>query len=431
MVVARMIPNATSLADLPPRAAFALPITIIREAGITAWLVEDQSVPVVSINWAWPGGSAFDPQGHEGEMGLAAAMLTEGAGDMNNIAFADAARDAGVSVSFGVGRDSTSGSLRALKDALPEALRLARLAMSEPRLDASALDRLRARAIVGARQALETPRGIASRAFWAAAYPGHPAGRSASPESYVAIPAASLVDALTRQFRREGLWLAAAGAITEAELRATIRALFGTLPRGTPPALPWLPPLAPFGRVVVEKVAPQSAVQFGQDGPLPTDPVWEATQVALRILGGGGFSSRLMRLIREERGLTYGIGAGMDVLFGRGIVVGQASTDNRNAGDMLALLQQSWAAMANDGPTDEELSEAVDFLNGSLPLSFSDSRRIAGGLLSLLQNNRTPEWLAGRPARLSALTRADVAAAARRFGQSPLSVVVAGQPIGL
>jgi zinc protease len=426
-----MIPNATSLADLPPRAPFALPITIIEEAGVTAWLVEDPSVPVVSMNWAWRGGSAFDPSGHEGMMALAAAMLTEGAGDLDNVAFADAARDAGVSISFGVGRDSTSGSLRALSDALPEAIRLARLAMTEPRLDARDLDRVRARAIVGARQALETPRGIASRAFWAAGFPGHPAGRASSPESFAAIPATGLTESLARQFRSEGLLIAAAGAITAAELRAAITALFGGLPRGVPPALPELPPLAQFGRQVVEKAAPQSAVQFGQNAPLPTDPRWEASQVALRILGGGGFSSRLMKLIREERGLTYGIGAGMDVLFGRGVIVGQASTDNRNAGDMVALLEQSWRAMANDGPTAEELSEAVDFLNGSLPLSFSDSRRIAGGLLSLMQNNRTPAWLAGRPARLSALTRDDVARAARLFGETPLSIMVAGQPIGL
>ena len=426
-----MIPNATSLADLPPRAPFALPITIIEEAGITAWLVEDPSIPVISLNWSWQGGSAFDPVGHEGMMALAAAMLTEGAGDLDNLAFADAARDAGVSINFSVGRDSTSGSLRALSDALPEAIRLARLAMTEPRLDARDLDRVRARAIVGARQAIETPRGMASRAFWAAGFPGHPAGRSSSPESFAAIPAADLTASIARQFRGEGLLIAAAGAITAIELRAAITSLFGGLPRGAPPALPELPALAQFGSQVVEKPAPQSAVQFGQNAPLPTDPRWEPTQVALRILGGGGFSSRLMKLIREERGLTYGIGAGMDVLFGRGVIVGQASTDNRNAADMLALLEQSWRAMANDGPTPDELAEAVDFLNGSLPLQFSDSRRIAAGLLSLMQNNRTPAWLAGRPARLSALSRDDVARAAQAFGQTPLSIVVAGQPIGL
>lgn len=426
-----MIPNATSLTDLPPRAAFAVPIRIIQEGPVTAWLVEDFSIPVVALNWAWDGGAAFDPVGQEGQMALAVTMLSEGAGDLDNVGYADALRDAGVSVGFGVGRDSTNGSLRALSDALPEAIRLARLAMTAPRLAARDLDRVRARAITGARQQLENPRGVASRAFWAAGFPNHPAGRSASPESYAAIPAASLPEALARQFRREGVVMAAAGAIDEATLRAAIRALFEGLPAGAPPPLPPMPPLAQFGPLVMNVPAPQSAVLFGQAAPLPTDREWEATQVALRILGGSGFSARLMRLLREERGLTYGISAGMDVLFRRGVIVGQASTENRNAAEMLALLRQSWTAMAETGPTDAELSDAVDFLNGSLPLQFSDSRRIAGGLLSLLQNNRTPEWLAGRPARLSALTRADVAAAARRFGATPLSVVVAGQPVGL
>ncbi len=346
-----MIPNATSLTDLPPRAPFAIPIRIIREGGVTAWLVEDSSVPVVALNWAWDGGAAFDPVGQEGQMALAVAMMTEGAGDLDNVAFADAQRDAGVSVGFGVGRDSTSGSLRALTDALPEAIRLARLAMTAPRLAARDLDRVRARAIVGARQQLENPRGVASKAWWAAGFPGHPAGRSSSPESFAAIPAATLPEALGRQFRREGVQLAAAGAISEAGLRDAIRALFGGLPEGGPPPLPEMPAVAQFAPLVVNVSAPQSAVMFGQTAPLPTELDWEPTQVALRILGGGGFSSRLMKLLREERGLTYGVGAGMDVLFRRGVIVGQASTDNRNAAEMLALLRQTWLGMAENGPT--------------------------------------------------------------------------------
>ncbi len=417
--------------DLPPRAAFRLPIRIIEEAGVTAWLVEDASLPIVALNWAWPGGVAHDPAGQEGRLSLAAAMLTEGAGGLDNVAFADALRDAGIALQFGPGRDGFSASLRALSDAWPEALRLARLAMTAPAMEARALDRARARAVVAARQALETPRGLASRAFWAAAFPGHPAARFSSPESIVAIPADGLREALGAQLRREGVLLAATGAIDEAGVRAAIRELFGALPAGTPAAAPPLPAMARFGRVVVDKAAPQSAVLFGQDAVPPDAAQWEATQVALRILGGGGFSSRLMREIREERGLTYGIGAGLDVLSGRAVVLGQASTDNATAAQMIALLEQAWARMAADGPTAEELAEAVDFLNGSMPLQFSDTRRIAGGMLSLMQNRRTPEWLAGRPARLSALRLADVAGAARRFGEEPLRVAVAGQPQGL
>jgi hypothetical protein len=80
--------------------------------------------------------------------------------------------------------------------------------------------------------------------------------------------------------------------------------------------------------------------------------------------------------------------------------------------------------LVSNGPEDVPLIS-------HLPLQFSDSRRIAAGLLSLMQNNRTPAWLAGRPARLSALSRDDVARAAQAFGQTPLSIMVAGQPVGL
>ena len=171
---------------------------------------------------------------------------------------------------------------------------------------------------------------------------------------------------------------------------------------------------------------------FAQDGPPPTDPDWEAFQVAIRILSGGDFSSRLTRRVREERGLTYGIGAGLDPLFGRSIVVGSVATENANVGEVWNLIRTAWTEMAEAGPTAEEVANAVAFLSGSLPLQFTDSRRTASLLLGLRQVGRTPEWLAGRPARLAALTRDGVAAACRRLLRPDgLALAVAGQPAGL
>lgn len=417
---------------LPPRRGFSVPIQIVEQGGISAWLVEDHSVPVVSLAWAWPGGQAVDPPGREGMASFAAAMLSEGAGELDNIAYADALRDAGIGLSFSAQRDGFEGNFRALTDALPEAVRLARLAMTRPRLDASAMARVRARAVLGARQALETPAGIARRAFWESAYPGFPAGRLSTPESLTAITEPDIRAFLAGQLRQGGVMLAASGAITAAGLRAVMAELFADLPAGAPAAMPALPPLAAFGTVRREKAAPQSTLVFGQDGLLPGDPGWEAFQVALRILAGGGFTSRLMRRIREERGLTYGIGAGLDVLFGRGIVIGNVATENAKVGEVWGLIRTAWAEMAADGPTQEELVEAVDFLGGSLPLQFTDSRRTASLLLGLRQTGRAPEWLAGRPERLAALDRAGVAAVARRILRPDgLVLAVAGEPQGL
>jgi zinc protease len=238
--------------------------------------------------------------------------------------------------------------------------------------------------------------------------------------------------ALSRQMRREGLLVTAAGAITPTTLAELATELFGALPAGAPPAAPVLPSFTHFGQQVIPVPAPQSAMVFGQEGLSMSDPDWEAASVMLRILGGGGFASRLMQAVREKRGLAYGISAGFDLIFHRGILIGNVATENARVAETLAVTRGEWRRMADAGPSETELADAVAYLTGALPLQFADSRRIANGLLTLRQNDRPPEWLAQRSARLAALTRDRLAnVAARLLRPDDLSVVIAGQPVGL
>jgi zinc protease len=418
----------------PGPSGFSVPIQVIPFAGGSAWLVEDHSLPIVSISWSWAGGASLDPAGEEGAIAQAASLLTEGAGGLDSNAFADAVRDQAINLGFGAGRDQFEGSLRALTDALPDAVRLASLAMTRPRFEASAVERVRARALAAERRALETPRGQANRSFWAAAFPGHPAGRptSGTAASLASLTVPQMQAALARQMRRDGLLVAVSGAIRPEALTALLAELFSGLPAGRPPAAPALPGFTRFGQQVVPVTAPQSTAMFGQEGLATTDPDWEAAQVMLRVLGGGGFSSRLMQAVREERGLAYGISAGLDLMFHRGTLIGAVSSENARMAETLAVTRAEWRRMAEAGPTEEELADAVAYLTGALPLQFVDSRRIADGLLTLRQNDRAPEWLAGRPARLAALKRNQLAAVAGRLLRADdLSVVIAGQPAGL
>jgi zinc protease len=413
---------------------FSLPIQVVQAGGLTAWLVEDHSVPVVSLSWSWPGGAARDAAGQEGTMSMAAAMLMEGAGDLRALAFQDALRDGAIGLSFSAGRDSFEGGFRCLSEALPDALRLARLAMTAPRFDADALERVRARAIAGARQSLETPRGQAGRAFWQSAFPTHPAGRPATgtAETLAAVTVEGMRAGLAAQLRRDGVLVAAAGAIRPAELAALLPDLLGALPAGAPAAPPALPAFTEFGRQLVAVPSPQSQIILGQPGITPNDPNWEAAQIVLRILGGGGFSSRLMEAVRVQRGLTYGIGVGLDSLFGGGVITCGFATENARVAEALEVTRAVWSDMAASGPTADELEEAVAFLTGSLPLQFTDSRRIASTLLAMRRNGRAIDWLDGRNERLRAITRdgaARVAGTLLRPGA--IAVTVAGQPQGM
>lgn len=417
---------------LPARRGFSVPIQIVESGGVTAWLVEDHSVPVVSVAWSWPGGQALEPEGREGLAGMAASLLTEGAGDLRATEFSDALSDEGIGLGFSARADVFEGSFRTLTDALPQAVPLARLAMTAARLDEDAVARVRARALLAARQQTESPGAVARRAFWEAAFPRSTLGRAATPETINTLTTGDIRTALDAQLHRSGVQVVAAGALDAAGLSAVMAELFGALPAGTPPELTPPGAMQTFGTVLRPMPGPQSHMVFGQDALPPTDPDWEASQVAIRILAGGGFSSRLMRTIREERGLTYGIGAGLSVAFGQALVQGVVSTENAQAGEVWRLVREGWTEMAQDGPTDEELRDAVAFLAGSLPLQFTDSRRTASLLLGLRQTGRAPEWLAGRPARLAALTREDVTRAARRMLRAnTLALAVAGQPQGL
>jgi len=413
---------------------FRLPIQRVATNGLTAWLVEDHSVPVVSLSWSWSGGAALDAPGREGTASLATALLTEGAGDMPAAAFTDALRDAGIGLSLGAGRDDVDGGFRCLIDALPEAERLARLAMTAPRLDQSAVERLRARAIAGARQALETPRGQAGRAFWAAAYPTHTAGRPSggTAESLAAISTDDLRGLLGQQLRREGLTIAAAGAIKPEALAALMDRLFAGLPAGAPATPATLPAFTSFGQRVIGMDSPQSQAIFGHEGIGARDAEFEVAQVMLRVLGGGGFSSRLTESVRVKRGLTYGIGVGLDTGFGGGVLVGSVASDNGKIAEALSVTRDEWVLMAADGPNNAEMAEAIAFLTGSLALQFTDSRRIANTLMAMQRNGRPLEWLDGRSDRLRAITRDDAARMARRLLKpEALSVTVAGRPVGL
>ena len=412
---------------------FTLPVQVVESAGVTAWLAEDHAVPVVSLAFSIPGAAALDPEGREGAGALAAALLTEGAGDLSANAFQEAMRDTAISFNFSADRDEFSGNFRCLSDALPDATRLARLALSAPRMEAQDIERVRARAIAGARQALENPRGQAGRAFWAAALPG-PFGRppGGTAESLATLPGDLLKAVPGRQFRRGGLLVAASGAITAGQLRDVLAAIFGDWPTDAPAGLPTVPPFAARGVQVLAMDSPQSAAVFGQPGLAVDDPDWEAAGVVMRVLAGGGFSSRLMNAVRVERGLAYGIGAGPEPVAGRSIIIGSVATENARMAETLSVLRGEWARMAASGPTEAEREEAIAYLTGSQPLSFTSTRQVANILLALRRNNRPLDWLANRPARLAALSRERLAQVSARLLQpDALAVTVAGKPEGL
>jgi zinc protease len=403
--------------------------------GIEAWLVEDHSVPVISISVAFRGGAALDPPAKAGLAETTASLLDEGAGDLDSQGFQKALEDISAQLSFGAGRDNFSASLRTLSAERNRAFELFRLALTAPRFDEEPVARVRAQILAGIRRGLEQPNRIASETWSATVFPDHPYGRPTrgTLETVPAITTEDMRSFVRTRLAKSQMVIGVVGDIGAEELTRRLDEIFGTLPKD--PAAAPVPEAAVQGQgklIVIKKPIPQSVAIFGERGLKRDDPEWYAAVVMNRIFGEGGFSSRLMEEVREKRGLAYGVSTSLQPMDHGAIFVGQVATRNSQIAQSLDIIRAEWRRMAEGGATEKELAEAKTYINGSFPLRLDSSGRIASLLVSIQLDRLGIDYLDRRDALINAVSQADVQRVAKRLlDANALTVVVVGDPEGL
>ena len=408
---------------------------VVSPGGIEAWLVEDHANPVVSLALAFRGGAAaLDRSGKEGTTELLAAMMNEGAGDLDSQAFQRALEENSIDFRFDAGRDAFEGSIRTLTRHRDLAFDLLRLALTVPRFDADAVDRVRAQLLASLAQKVEDPDYIAARAWWRLAFPDHPYGRpvDGTAESVAALGADDLRGAVGEAFARDRLVLAAVGDITASELALLLDRTFGQVPAASPAVeVPRAEPVL-GDTVVIERDVPQSVAVFGQGGIDRDDPDFYAAYVLNYILGGGGFASRLTEEVREKRGLAYGVSTYLNTLEHSAVWQGQVATQNERVAESLHLIRDEWRRMAETGPTAEELSDAKTYLTGSFPLRLTSTGSLAGFLVDIQLQELGIDYVEKRNGLIEAVSLDDVKrVAARLMTPDRLSFVIVGRPKGV
>ena len=421
------------IAAMPLRAATEI-IEVTSEGGITAWLVEEPSIPVLAISIEVEGGSLLDPEGLEGVTRMMMGLLEEGSGDLDTIGFAQAREDISAGIRFRSNRQSVNISLNMLSENRDETLALATLAMTNPSFDEAAIARVRAQMLSSAEAREQDPNQIASRVLRRAIYGDHPLRReeSGTVESINTITRDDLVAAHTAALVRDRISVGVVGDITAEELGPVLDQLFENMPQSGPD-LPGDADLDSTGEtIVIDFPSPQSVALFSHEGVDRGDPDFFAALVMNHILGGGGFSSRLTDEIREKRGLTYGIGSYLASGQRASLLTGSVNSANDTIAQALELVQTEWTKMAESGVTQAELDAAKKYLTGSYPLQFDGNRRIAGILVGLQAEGLPIDYHLTRNAKVDAVTLEDVARAAERFLKpDQLRFIVVGQPEGL
>lgn len=414
--------NAFSMADVQ---------VVTSPGGVTAWLVEEDFVPMVAVEMAWRGGSASEPIGKDGVGWLLAYMMNEGAGDLDTTAYGARMEDLSMDFGCGVGMDWTTCSFTTLTATEDESFEMMRLAFADLRMDTEPFERAKRELIAGLNASEMDAKTLASRAMNEAIVPGHPYARHPTQQS-VSLVSEGDARAMMRQvMTRDRLLVVVVGDISAAELKVRLDQVFGSLPATSGlaepnDAAPQPPPRLP----VVKKLSqPQTLVLFSGPGIRREDRDFYAAYLLNYILGGGGLSSRLSEDIRDKRGLTYGVGTGLSIQPHLWRWTGSSSTMNQTAGEVVRLVRQNIARLGREGPTERELADAKAYVTGAFPLAFDSNAKIARNLLGFRQDGLAVDYVKERNSHFEAVTLDDVRRVAALYMKpEAFTFVLVGEP---
>lgn len=375
---------ATASLSLAPSHAAAKIQHLISPGGVEAWFVQDSTVPLIAMEYAFGGGATQDPAGKSGVGNMVADTLDEGSGDLDSNTFHERLDRRAIELSFSSTRDYFRGSLRMLKDNKDEAFDLLRMSLTSPHFDGVDVERIRSQVISNLRGETTNPSALAGRKFLEMAYGDHPYGRQANGtlESVPKIEIADLKDYVRRVLARDTLKIAVVGDVDPGTLGALLDKTFGGLPaKASLTPVPDIEAAKPPERAFIPLDVPQTVVTFGGPGFMRHDPNFMAAYVVNHILGGAGLSSRLYREVREKRGLAYSVYESLLWMDHSALFVGNTGTRADRAGETVDAVDKEIRRIAEDGPTQKELNEAKSYLKGSQMLALDTSSKLAQGLL--------------------------------------------------
>jgi zinc protease len=407
---------------------------VVSPGGIEAWLVREPTLPVISWHFSFRGGANEDEEPKSGTANMVAALLDDGAGELDSKAFQQRVEENALELRFSATRDHFFGSIRMLRARQDASLDLLRLALNQPRFDTDAVDRVRAQILAGLRRDTTSPSSIALRTWWRTAFPGHPYARqtNGSLETVPAIGVEDLRAYARRVFTRGQFKIAVVGDTDATTLGQTLDRVFGALPASG--KLTDVPDVRLRGggrRIVVQLDVPQSVVRLGGLGIARKDPDFIPGFIVNHVLGGGSFTSRLYNEVREQRGLAYGVSSHLLSYEHSAVFMANTQTAADRTGEALEVIESQIARMASEGPTEEELAKAKAYLKGSYALNFDTSGGIASMLLQIQLDELGIDYINRRNGLIDAVTIDNARRVAKRLGAGGMLTTVVGRPKGL
>jgi zinc protease len=413
--------------ELPPPAPTEAPVVqsgaLTRSElanGMKVLVLEDLRIPRVALSFTVRRGEAMVDPKHAGLASFTAELMKRGAGDRDALALATAVDEIGATLSVSAGWDSMTVSVSGLSRDLPLLLEILADVALRPSFDRSEAVRARAETLASIEKAKDSPATLARWYTYQALFEGH---RFGIPAGGNMLTVAGLDDAAARRFHREvfvpnNAIFSASGDVRGDAMVEIANRTFGAMPSAEVPvagASPLLPAPATTKILIVDRPdLEQAQIRVAHEGIARTDPDRIAVSIMNSILGGSGFSSRLMASVRADAGLTYGVHSGFAMRREPSLFVVSTFTRVGEARTVVDLLLAELERMRAEPPNESELEQARTLAAGSFSLGLETSDAVISGLVDLDVHGLPEDSLDTYRSRVRAVTVEDTAREARR-----------------
>lgn len=392
---------------------------IVLDNGMVLLLAEKHAIPVVTVNLAILAGATAEPADKPGLASLTASLLTQGTEKRTAKRISEEIDFIGGSLSASGGSDFASVSLRVLKKDLRTGFDLLADVLLRPVFDQKELDRKVKATLAEIQRRREEPLALAENAFEKAVFGDHAYGRT-DDDVAAYLPKLTREEVLSfhrARFRPNDAVIAVVGDVTEKEIMALLAEYFSSWSKGDaalPPAAP-LPVITKTELRKIDKDITQANVVMGHVGISRENPDYYACMIMNYILGGGGFSSRLMDAIRDNKGLAYDVHSVFSAQKQPGVFSVSIQTKNESANEVIAETLKELHRIRTEPVSEKELADAKAYLTGSFPLRMDTSAKIASLLSAIEIYGLGLDYPARYAGLINAVTREDIRQAAVKY----------------
>ena len=401
-----------------------------------AWLINDNNLPVVAIQFAFKAGSGLDSKGKKGTANLTASLLDEGAGDYSAKEFKKILADNSIMLNFSVSHDNFYIDLYTLKENLDLSFQLLDLALTKPIFKLEEINRIKNNIKLGLEQSYKNPNAITSRLFRETLFDNHPYQHDPLGiiEDIDKIEKQDLEFFLKTNLRLDNFYVAASGDINETELKKYLKKYFKKFDKKNK-----ITSNIPIHKKKIEpkiylhkKDLRQSTIMFAGEGISRNDPYFYPAYVMNYILGGGGFFSKLTTEIREKRGLVYSVYSYLYRYDKYNFFSGGAETSNENVDKVIKIIKEEIMKVKKEGVTEEELKNAKNYLINSYVLRLDSNKKVASILLNTQMDGLNIDFFEKRNDYINSVSLEDIKKIANRIlDENEIFFLIIGNPSNL